>query len=431
MAPVLLSFLARHIPVFWRAALGNPEARLMHGKRLAAAGRAHSAFRQFARAARAGLAAAQYQLGHCYLMGLGVAPNLATALHWLGPAAAQGDSEAQTTLASLALQGMHVTSATDDTGLFGPAPWHDGEPPDYTTALHWAERAAAGGSAAAQALLGYILTSGPADLRDAVRGAACYRAAAEAGDAHGKLGWALLLLAEPTEETRVRTLLVEAAAAGIAAAHYVLGTLEARSDSMLAMAVAHYRTAAELGHRAAQFRYGLALLNGRGVAADPQDGETWLRRAALGGDALAAAVVGDLYARTGPLPPNYCEAGMWFQRAAEAGHAGAARALGQLYLRGSGFGADPETAVRWLRMAAEAGEAEAAYDLALCLVKGAGTPRDDAEALVWLRRAATAGYAPATEALVGTDASTGPVRTVATIVSSFFGRPWVRYTGDD
>jgi hypothetical protein len=399
-------FLQRHIPVCWRAALGDPAARLTHGIRLAASGRPHSAVGQFVRAARAGLAAAQFQLGRCYLMGSGVAPNLETALHWLGPAAAQGDIDAQAMLASLALQGIAVAAAAHD-GLFGAPAWRDGRPPDYATALQWAERAASGGSAAAQAMLGYILTSGPLELRNSARGVACYRVAAEAGDAHGKLGWALALLAEPNEARRVRDLLTAAATAGIAAAHYVLGTLDERPDASeteLATAVGHYRTAAELGHRAAQFRYGLALLNGRGVPVDSQDGETWLRRAALGGEALAAALVGDLYSRTGPIPPNYCEAGMWFQRAAEGGHAGAARALGQLYLRGDGFGADPETAVHWLRVAAEAGEAEAAYDLGLCLVRGIGTVRNDAEALTWLRRAAAAGHAAATQALAGAGA---------------------------
>ena len=397
-------FLGRHILVCWRAALGSPAARLAHGMRLAAAGRPHCAVRQFVRAAHAGLAGAQFQLGRCYLMGSGVAPNLETALHWLAPAAAGGDIDAQAMLASLALQGITVASPVQDAGLFGAPAWQEGRPPDYATAQHWAERAAAGGSTAAQAMLGHILTSGPPERRDAARGAACYRAAAEAGDAHGKLAWALLLLTEPNEAGHVRALLADAAAAGIAAAHYVLATLDERPEATTAAlkdAMDHYRTAAQLGHRTAQLRYGLALLNGRGVPADPQAGETWLRRAALGGEALAAALVGDLYARTGPLPPNYCEAGMWFQRAAEGGHAGAARALGQLYLRGGGFGADPETAVHWLRIAAEAGDAEAAYDLGLCLVRGVGTARNEAEALAWLHRAAAAGHAAATQVLAG------------------------------
>ena len=67
-------------------------------------------------------------------------------------------------------------------------------------------------------------------------------------------------------------------------------------------------------------RWGLALMEGRGVAPNKVEGESWLRRAALAGDAEAAAMVGDLYARGGELPPNYAEAAIWFRRAAEAGH---------------------------------------------------------------------------------------------------------------
>ena len=78
----------------------------------------------------------------------------------------------------------------------------------------------------------------------------------------------------------------------------------------------------------AQARLGLLLLEGRGGPVDLLNGETWLRRAALGGDGEAAALLGDIYARDGALPPNYAEAARWFRIAAERGHKAAARALG-------------------------------------------------------------------------------------------------------
>jgi TPR repeat protein len=188
----------------------------------------------------------------------------------------------------------------------------------------------------------------------------------------------------------VRRLLESAAQADLPAAHFVLGVLDEQVYSNaddLAAATAHYLAAAERGHRAAQFRYGLALMKGRGVERNTLTGETWLRRAGLGGDRDAAAMVGDLYAREGELPPNFCEAAMWFQRAAEAGHVGAARALGQLCVSGGGFGRDPVTAAHWLRVAATKGDLLAAYELGICLAHGIGTPRDDAEALTWFQRA--------------------------------------------
>jgi hypothetical protein len=100
-------------------------------------------------------------------------------------------------------------------------------------------------------------------------------------------------------------------------------------------------------------------MQGLGVAANSSEGESWLRRAALAGDAEAAILVGNLYARGGKLPPNYAEAATWFRRAAEAGHKGAARALGLLYLTGTGVAPDTEEAAQWFRISAAAGDAAA------------------------------------------------------------------------
>jgi hypothetical protein len=389
--------------------LGRPAARLAYARVLVGDGEHRRAFHQFARAARHGLPAAQFHLGRCYLLGLGTPSSPDVALRWLTCAADGGDVEAQALLASLALQGI---SADTEGGLLVAASRYAGRPPDYQQVLKWGERAAEGGSAEAQALLGYILTSGPDELRDVPRAARYYRAAAESGFARGQLGLALALLHDgatpvgaspdvasadgtPVGEAfrdrcaEVRRLLKSAAEADLPAAHFVLGVLDEQSHSSaddLAAGTEHYRAAAQQGHRAAQFRYGVALMNGRGVERNTLTGETWLRRAGLAGERNAAALVGDLYASQGELPPNFCEAAMWFQRAAEAGHIGAARALGQLCVSGGGFGRDPVTAAHWLRVAATEGDTLAAYELGICLAHGIGTPRDDAEALKWFQR---------------------------------------------
>ena len=430
--------------------LGHPAARLAYARVLVEDGEHRRAFRQFARAARRGLPAAQFRLGRCYLLGLGTPSSPDAALRWLTCAAEGDDVDAQALLASLALQGISVDA---EGGLLEAASRYAGRPPDYREVMKWGQRAADGGSADAQAMLGYILTSGPDELRDLPRAARYYRAAADNGFARGQLGLALALLRDGTGQieapqdaasddgasqdgasqdgasrvgasrvgasqdgasqdgasrdgasrdgasvgeasrgrsAEVRRLLQSAAKADLPAAHFVLGVLDEQlcsSAGDLAAAAAHYHEAARRGHRAAQFRYGMALMNGRGVERNTLTGETWLRRAGLAGDRDAAALVGDLYARQGELPPNFCEAAMWFQRAAEAGHVGAARALGQLCVSGGGFGSDPVTAAHWLRVAATEGDTLAAYELGICLSHGIGTPHDDVEALVWFRRA--------------------------------------------
>jgi TPR repeat protein len=389
---------------------------------------ARAAFRLLIKAAKTGEPAAWYQVGRAYLVGRGVPASLSAALRWLTRAAEVDEVAAQALLASLALQGK---CDTPNINIFEAASTVVDQPPNYPVALHWAERAAAHGSAEAQAVLGYILTNGPAELRDRARGELCYRYSAEAGCARGQLGWALILLPRNTlDATRhARELLEKAATANLFTAYYVLGLLAesgAAGTQDFAAAAEYYRISAGLDHRSAQLRYGIALLTGRGVKQDPFNGESWLRRAALAGEPVAAAMVGDIYARHGDLPPNYAEAVIWLRRAAEAGHTGAAKMLGHLLLEGVGLAPDPEEAARWLRLAiaggeteawndlarlalagqvpeadrrttfrwfreqAEAGDLTAAFNLGLCLAEGIGEPRDATEALVWFERAAVA-----------------------------------------
>jgi TPR repeat protein len=387
------------------ATLGSSAAQLAHAGRLSGRGAHQAAF---------------------YLLGLGVPPSLSAALHWLVRAAEADEVEAQTLLASLALQGVCDTKSTS---VFETTLTTGDQHPNYRVALHWAEQAVAHGSAAAQAILGNILTGGPAELRDCERGEQYYRHSAEAGCAQGRLGWALILLRRNTlgAAREACELLQKAAMANIPAARFILGVIAesgAAGPQDFAAAAEHYRVAAGLGHRSAQLRYGIALLSGRGVEADPFNGESWLRRAGLAGEPQAAAMIGDLYACQGELPPNYVEAAMWLRRAAEAGHTGAAKTLGHLLLGVAGLNPDPEEAALWLRLAiaggefearndlarlalmgqvpeadqqatcswfqeqAETGDLAAAFDLGLCFAQGIGAPRDDNQALALFERAA-------------------------------------------
>ena len=170
--------------------LGHPAARLAYAVVLAEDGEHGRAFDQFARAAHAGLPAAQFRLGRCYLLGLGAPSCPDAALRWLTQAAEAGEAEAQTLLASLALQGISRTEA----GLLDDAARFAGRPPDYRQALRWGTPAANAGSAEAQVVLGHILSSGPEDLRDMPRAAHYYHLAADSGSAQGQFGWALALL---------------------------------------------------------------------------------------------------------------------------------------------------------------------------------------------------------------------------------------------
>jgi TPR repeat protein len=410
------------------AGLGSPAAQCARAEALADRESHALSVALFARAAGAGLARAQYRLGRCYLLGLGVPPSTPEGLRWMRRAGEAGDTAAQTQLAALAMQGV---SDRDLGSLFAAAGAEPGEP-DFERAEYWCRLAAASGSAEAKGLLASILTGGPEEMRDAAAGEALYRESAEAGLARGRIGLAMILLQDGScaGATQARELLLAAAADGVAIAHHLSGMMaESGAGGPVdpAAAAASYKVAAEMGHAPAQVRYGFALLHGRGTERDPFQAETWLRRAALAGEASAAATLGYLYAQDGEFPPNYAEAVVWLRRAAEAGHSGAARILGNFYLAGVGVHQDLAEAADWLRRAAdtgdepsradllhlaltrrvslddqiaaatslrkaaEAGDAAAQFNFGLCLAQGIGAAQDGDSALVWVHKAAAGG----------------------------------------
>jgi uncharacterized protein len=386
------------------------------------------ALQRYASVGRSGMTKAVYRIGRCYLDGVGIPPSRAKGIRWLERAAHHGHIEAQSQLAVIYLHG-----AAGELHLKNAASWfdiRDFAEPDYVKAMHWARMAAEAGSSEAQAVLAFILSSGPQDMRDLDEADLWYERSAAAGCPQGMLGHALALNRKGGGEevqAEVAVQLGKAAAAGLPEAIYQLGVMNERGLGVArneAAAAEFYRRAAEKGHRSGQARWGKALVHGIGVNANPSDGETWLRRAALAGDAEAAAALGDLHATGGNLSPDHVEASSWFRRAAEAGHKGAARSLGRLYFAGDGVPHDPEQGMQWLRISAAAGDGPAraelgnllvigmgeeddrvciykgfkqaaasgdpiaAYNCAICLSQGVGVARDDREAARWLRKAA-------------------------------------------
>ena len=357
----------------------SPAASLRRAIRLSERGRGAEAFPLLAHAARAGIPEAEYRVARSYLEGSGVPPSRAEATRWLKRAAAHGNIEAQVLLAVLYIQGWAVEVGADQGGseanrLFaGDTPTGS----NFPSAENWARKAAVAGSAEGQALLGYVLTSGPEINRDLDEAHQWYERSATAGCPQGHLGYALSLVRRARDVKTWRKIaehLRSAAASGLGSAIYLLAVLTEHGRGVERDAVRAaqlLQEAAEKGHRVAQVRWGLKLMEGSDVAKDVAAGK-WLRRAAHGGDAEAAALVGDLYVRSGALPPNYAEAAMWYQRAAEMGHAAAARALGSLYLLGAGVTQDEEEAARWLRLSAEAGDTASQVELANLVMRGGG-----------------------------------------------------------
>lgn len=374
--------------------------------RLSDRGRDAQAFRLFVRAARAGLAPAEYRIGRSYLEGKVVPRNRQEAVRWLTRAGERGSVEAQSLLAALYLNGHGIEATSGDAdregGLFAATSVPTSGPPDFTKAAMWAQRAAEKGAPDGQALWAYILTDGPSELRDRTASRMWYERAAAGECPQGHLGLARALAAEAKSDSewqRVVRHLRPAATAGLAGAAYLLAVLLERGsgaprDEREALDL--YRAAAEKGYRAAQACLGRRLLEDSETGDSRIEGELWLRRAAFAGDSDAAARLGELHATSADGNPNFAEAAIWLKRAAEAGNARAARALGSLFATGAGVEQDHEAAAHWFRQSARIGDTGAAADLGNLLLKGLAEAGNGSDLRQHFSRAADTGDLVAT-----------------------------------
>src|SRR5215469_6727613 len=89
----------------------SPTAALRRAVQLSEQGDVKQAFPLLTRAARAGIAEAEFRMGRCYLEGVGVPPSRVEGVRWLERAANQGYVEAQAQLAMLAIHGI-IAAAT-------------------------------------------------------------------------------------------------------------------------------------------------------------------------------------------------------------------------------------------------------------------------------------------------------------------------------
>jgi TPR repeat protein len=256
---------------------GSPAAALQRAKDLRDVGRAAEAFPLLARAAKAGLAEAEYGMAQCYLEGSGVPPSRPEAVRWLKTAAEHEYLDAQVLLSSFYLQGFaNEANASPASGSQIDQLFASDEPetssPDFESGALWAQRAAEAGSAQAQALLGYILTNGPEPMRNFDEAYRCYERSAAAGCAQGHLGFAISLMRREKDQRKWRRIAEElrrASDGGLPTATFLLAVLvEAGAPGIKANAAEAaqlYREAAERGQRSAQARWGLALIEGKGV----------------------------------------------------------------------------------------------------------------------------------------------------------------------
>ena len=105
------------------------------------------------------------------------------------------------------------------------------------------------------------------------------------------------------------------------------------------------------------------------------------------GDALAQALVGDMYKEGLGVKQDDVEAVKWYRKAAEQGDADTQFNLGNMYAKGRGVKQDDFEAMKWYRQAAEQGEANAQAILGFSYLLGKGIQVNKSLAKEWFGKA--------------------------------------------
>ena len=170
---------------------------------------------------------------------------------------------------------------------------------------------------------------------------------------------------------------------------------------------------AQSGDSGAELQLALAYRDGRyGLQPDPKTGLYWLQQAAQAGNAYAADLVGNAYARGQGTAADPAEARHWWQIAAAGGNVDARHHLGDFAPDGLQSALDVVTGKAELDQSgpalqrrAEAGDPVAEYQLAMRYRDGAwGVTRNPELSRQWLERAAADGNPVARKTLASAEA---------------------------
>ena len=329
-----------------------------------------SSFAHYLKAARAGSAPAQHQVGKMFLNGEGVARDREWGLSWLRKSAAQGHVGARLALGALYAEG-------------------EGTPEDRKEAVSWLHDAARQGNAEAQDILKKLEKEVAEDsLPEEEMLARAYACLEGKG--------------VPQDKTEAARWFRKAAEQGHGEAQYRLAMLHLSGDGVpkdKAEAVRLFSKAAEQGHGEAQYRLAMLLLSGDGVRRDTAEATRLFRKAAEQGHAKAQFELAVRLFKGDDVPQDKAQAAEWHRKAAEQGLAEAQCSLGDMLSKGDGVPKDEVQAVEWYRKAAGQGLAKAQFNLGVMLFEGDGVARDPHEAVSWMKKAADQGDGDARAAL--------------------------------
>lgn len=119
------------------------------------------------------------------------------------------------------------------------------------------------------------------------------------------------------------------------------------------------RQAAINGDADAQWRLGVALDQGIGIAPDIAEAVTWFQKAMEKGNAKAHASMAMMYAMGRGVPVDYIRSRELYSQAARLGEPHGFYGIGILHARGEGVEADIVEAHAWMLVASSLGDADA------------------------------------------------------------------------
>lgn len=296
-------------------ASGNADAEAWLGAVLLERGADREALRLIQRAADAGSAEGAHRLALILAQGLaGTTRNDARAYELFLKAASAGHARAQLNLGILFLRGQGVAR-------------------DLVQARAWLEKAAAGGDPLALYALGRAMDESSDQVpADPVRAADLFRRAAEKGHMLAALRYGLAL-SEGTglkrDPVTAQRWLILAQDNGVPEAALALGDMAARTpasrdkaanERIVQSALSWYQVAAHGGVPSAQFKLANAYFAGVGVPRDPAQAQMWYGRAAQQGlpqaqHALGLMLIGGAAGQSDPI-----EGYRWLVLAERGGH---------------------------------------------------------------------------------------------------------------
>jgi uncharacterized protein len=323
--------------------------------------------------AEAGDAEAQTVLALAYHAGVLLKNDEVEALRLLHKAADQGFLAAEESLGIFYAKGL---------GMSQPSP---------SEALSWYTAAARHGSLDAATNIAFMYATGdgiPKDMAAAIR---WFRQAADAGGATAQYNLALIYErgdGVQRDERESMLWLTKAADQDLMPALMELAGRAARNrgggPSNVEVAITRYKRAAELGNAIAQAILGDVYSDGELVKADYDQAVKYYRMAADQEQRDGEFGLGARYFLGQGVPLDQKEAFRWFQAAADQGHPDAQYDIGAMYESGQGTVPDLSLATHYYQLAAQQDVVNAQYRLGLLLAKGDAIEKDRVAAYKWL-----------------------------------------------